>query len=90
MNVISAREARIRGVLPCFDRIGARGLLRSGPGPQGHSILESHLVHDHDLSNVGVSGVAAHRVFAERRLPLMPPSSVAPSKYIVPCRRYTC
>src|SRR5262249_40204028 len=35
--------------LACFDRIRTRGLFPGGPGPQGHSILESHLVHDHEL-----------------------------------------
>src|SRR5262245_28309082 len=36
----------------CLDRIRTRGFFRGGPGPQGHSILESHLVHDHDAPDV--------------------------------------
>src|SRR5215510_4552498 len=35
-----------------FDRIRTRGVFRGGSGPQGHSILESHLVHDHDVPDV--------------------------------------
>src|SRR6266702_2926868 len=36
----------------CFNRIRTRGLFRGGAGPQGHSLLESHLVHDHDAPDV--------------------------------------
>jgi hypothetical protein len=42
----------MRAVLLCFDRIRTRGLFRGDSGPQGHSILESHLVHDHDFPDV--------------------------------------
>src|SRR5215472_9124272 len=36
----------------CFDRSRTRGLFRGSPGSQGYSILESHLVHDHDAPDV--------------------------------------
>src|SRR5262249_21944137 len=47
-------EARndARWCVACWDRVRTRGLFRSGSGPQGHSILESHPVHDHKFPDV--------------------------------------
>src|SRR6266550_2903526 len=36
----------------CLHRIRTCGLLRCGPGPQGHSVLESHVVHNHESPDV--------------------------------------
>src|SRR5262249_60388339 len=35
-----------------FDRVRTRGLFRGGSGSQGHSILESYLVHNHEFPDV--------------------------------------
>jgi hypothetical protein len=42
----------MRGVSLASDRVRTRGFFHGGPGPQGYSILESHLVHDHDAADV--------------------------------------
>ena len=36
MNVVSAREARVRGVLPCFDRIERLPRPSHAVAPNGH------------------------------------------------------